>query len=115
MALLEEAEIDEWFTLKKEALAERMYDELQRGVASDTAKDRFNKDFVRLLSEYEERFRKTAASRAKRAERRKPFDRLRAWRQERLLAFQLWRKRRAELRQKRKFEREYQRLFAKRK
>jgi hypothetical protein len=113
MAIQEDSDIDEWFNERKEALTERMLAELEKGVDSSTAQQRFDVAFRRLLAEYESRYRSTTAKRRRQERIGRPLQRLRAWREGRALAFSLWRKRIAQSWRRRRFEREYAHLFKK--
>jgi hypothetical protein len=113
MAVQEDSEIDEWFNEQKDLLSERMYDELQKGVAFEKAQTRFDTDFKRLLGQYNERYR-TAMSTNVRSERLgRPFRRFHAWREERALKRSLWWKEQSERWRRWRFERKYRKLFKK--
>lgn len=108
---MDENEIDEWFSARKEELSDRMQAELEKGVAFESSRARFEKEFHALLGEYDTRFRAAAVSQARNERLLRPFRRFASWREERMLAFALWRKHRSEQHKRRSFERKYQRLF----
>lgn len=113
--LLEEGEIDDWLREEKERLEERMLQEAERGVELDRAAARFHAAFKPLLQEYERRFLAAARSNERRARLRRPFQRFRIWREERLLRVKLLWKGLVERYDAWRRERAYRRLFRMRK
>jgi len=109
--MLDEADIDDWLELQKEMLSERMSDDLAKGVDFPVAKERFDKAFKKVLTEYERKHRTAIETLKRRARMREPFRRFHAWREQKLAEFRVarkvWRKRW----EKWKFERQYKRLF----
>ena len=110
----DESEIDEWFSMRKEELSERMQDELEKGAPFEQSQARFDKEFHALLSEYDKRFRAADAAQARHERLAKPLRSVAAWWHGREVAFELWWKLSAEERKRRKFERKYKRLFKQR-
>jgi len=115
MAFVDEREIDEWFEAEKERLSEKMMAELEKGVAFETAQQRFDKAFKPLLLKYDKEYRGLDNRTERHEKLAKPFRLLAAWWHERKHRFRQWRKERAEQKKKAKFEREYKKLFEKKK
>jgi hypothetical protein len=111
MAILEDREIDEWFEEQKERLAEQLYQELQRGADDSKARNKFDVAFRRLLDSYDEKSLAAEKARGRHERFAKPFRKIASWWQELLIRRALRRKRREELAKKRKFERQYRKLF----
>jgi len=111
MTILEDREIDEWFEEEKERLAEQLYQELQRGADDSKARSRFDTAFRRLLDSYDEKSLAAERARGRHERFAKPFRNIASWWHELLTRNALRRKRREELAKKRKFERQYRKLF----
>ncbi len=111
--LLDDAEIDEWFQQEKEKLAQRLFDDLRRGVPEEKARARFDEDFTKLFRTYEEKYDAASAAKARQEKLQRPFKRFRAWREAKRARLKRWWKVRKERYKKWRFELEYKRLFRK--
>jgi CRISPR/Cas system CMR subunit Cmr6 (Cas7 group RAMP superfamily) len=96
---MEESEVDDWFNEQKEMLEERFAAESQKDLYK--AKDRFDKDYKRLLLEFQKRHGKVYDQKLRQARMQKPIARFRErkrllvestdlWFTERKLAIKKW-------------------------
>jgi hypothetical protein len=112
MGCMEESELDDWFNEQKEMLEERFYAEAQKDVAA--AKAHFDKDYKKLIREFQEKQVKIYEHKERAARLQKPIARSRELMRLRTQAVkQWWRQMRLDVK-KWRFDRKIRRILKQR-
>ncbi len=109
--LIEDGDIDEWFNEQKEMLSEQLLAQLEKGVEYAKAKERFDRDFKKLLQNYDAMYRDADKYKERRKRLERPLKQWREWKKAQILKIKLWWKLKKEEWKKWRFEREYRKLF----
>lgn len=113
--LVDDADIDEWFNLEKEQLAERMQQALIKGASFEMVRAQFDKGLQALLEEYNKKYVDAASYKERHKRMKVPFKRFRAWRAGKRQQLALWWKMKKERFKQWRFERRYRKLFPEKK